>query len=81
VASYNSEAAKPIVYQPKTWNSITGEIPLPSPLKRGRQEEFLTRYMNPKHPPLSPLHQKIDAGVKKAIAEAIERHRKLGESS
>ena len=36
--------------------------------------------MNPKNPPLSPLHQKIDAGVKKAIAEAIERHRKLGES-
>ncbi|MGK7905340.1 MAG: hypothetical protein AB4352_28835 [Hormoscilla sp.] len=36
--------------------------------------------MNPKHPPLSPLHQKIDAGVKKAIAEAIERHRQLGES-
>lgn len=36
--------------------------------------------MNPKNPPLSPLHQKIHAGVKKAIAEAIERHRKLGES-
>ncbi|NER36651.1 MAG: hypothetical protein F6J93_22150 [Oscillatoria sp. SIO1A7] len=36
--------------------------------------------MNHKNTPLSPLHQKIDAGVKKAIAEAIERHRKLGES-
>lgn len=31
-------------------------------------------------PPLSELHQKIDAGVKAAIAAAIERHRKLGES-
>ena len=29
---------------------------------------------------LSELQQKIDAGVKKAIADAIERHRKLGES-
>ena len=31
-------------------------------------------------PTLSELHQKIDAGVKVAIAEAIERHRKLGQS-
>lgn len=30
--------------------------------------------------PLSKLHQKIDAGVKLAIAEAIEKHRKLGQS-
>ena len=30
--------------------------------------------------PLSELHQQIDAGVKQAIAIAIERHRKLGES-
>ena len=29
---------------------------------------------------LTKIHQKIDAGVKVAIAEAIERHRKLGES-
>ncbi len=29
---------------------------------------------------LTEIHQKIDAGVKAAIAEAIERHRKLGES-
>jgi uncharacterized protein (DUF2249 family) len=29
---------------------------------------------------LTELHQKIDAGVKAAIAEAIERHRRLGES-
>lgn len=29
---------------------------------------------------LSSLHQKIDKGVQKAIAEAIEKHRKLGES-
>lgn len=29
---------------------------------------------------LTELHQKIDAGVKKAIADAIERHRRLGES-
>jgi hypothetical protein len=29
---------------------------------------------------LSELHQKIDQGVKKAITEAIEKHRKLGES-
>ena len=29
---------------------------------------------------LSDLHQKIDAGVHKAIAEAVERHRRLGES-
>ena len=33
--------------------------------------------MNPEPKKLS---DKIDAGVKKAIAEAIERHRKLGES-
>jgi transcriptional antiterminator Rof (Rho-off) len=26
------------------------------------------------------LHNKIDAGVKAAVAAAIERHRKLGES-
>ena len=26
------------------------------------------------------LHKKIDAGVKAAVAAAIERHRKLGES-
>ncbi|MEG5136313.1 MULTISPECIES: hypothetical protein [unclassified Microcoleus] len=36
--------------------------------------------MNPEQPALSPLHQKIDAGVKKAIAQAIEKHRKLGQS-
>lgn len=30
--------------------------------------------------PLTELHQKIDAGVKIAIAKAIEKHRKLGES-
>lgn len=30
--------------------------------------------------PLTEIHQKIDAGVKQAIAKAIERHRKLGES-
>lgn len=29
---------------------------------------------------LSELHQKIDQGVQKAIREAVERHRKLGES-
>ena len=29
---------------------------------------------------LTELHQKIDAGVKAAISEAIERHRRLGES-
>jgi hypothetical protein len=29
---------------------------------------------------LSELHQKIDAGVKFAIAEAIEKHRRLGQS-
>ena len=29
---------------------------------------------------LTKLHQKIDADVKLAIAEAIEKHRKLGES-
>ncbi len=33
--------------------------------------------MNPEPKKLS---SKIDVGVKKAIAEAIERHRKLGES-
>lgn len=31
-------------------------------------------------PQLTEIHQKIDAGVKVAIAEAIERHRRLGES-
>ncbi|MEG3934087.1 hypothetical protein QUA00_12305 [Microcoleus sp. T2B6] len=36
--------------------------------------------MNPEQPALSPLHQKIDAGVKKAIAQAIEKHRRLGQS-
>jgi len=36
--------------------------------------------MNNPHIPLSELHQQIDAGVKQAIANAIERHRKLGES-
>ena len=30
--------------------------------------------------PLTEIHQKIDAGVKAAVANAIERHRKLGES-
>ena len=29
---------------------------------------------------LTELQQKIDAGVKMAIAKAIEKHRKLGES-
>ncbi|MUG94263.1 hypothetical protein F7734_18500 [Scytonema sp. UIC 10036] len=29
---------------------------------------------------MKTLHRKIDAGVKAAIAEAIERHRKLGQS-
>ena len=29
---------------------------------------------------LTELYQKIDTGVKLAIAEAIEKHRKLGES-
>ncbi|MGK7945184.1 MAG: hypothetical protein AB4058_12010 [Microcystaceae cyanobacterium] len=29
---------------------------------------------------LSHLHQKIHQGVQKATAEAIEKHRKLGES-
>ena len=32
------------------------------------------------HIPVTELHQKIDAGVKFAIANAIERHRRLGES-
>ncbi len=36
--------------------------------------------MNPEQPALSPLHQKIDAGVKMAIARAIEKHRRLGQS-
>ncbi len=31
-------------------------------------------------PYLTELYQKIDAGVKLAIAEAIEKHRKLGQS-
>ena len=31
-------------------------------------------------PYLTELYQTIDAGVKLAIAEAIEKHRKLGES-
>jgi ABC-type proline/glycine betaine transport system ATPase subunit len=31
-------------------------------------------------PTLTELHQKIDAGVRVAIAEALERHRRLGES-
>lgn len=35
---------------------------------------------NPPQIPLTELHQKIDAGVKTAVAKAIERHRKLGES-
>ncbi|MHC5720566.1 MAG: hypothetical protein ACYTX0_53235, partial [Nostoc sp.] len=30
--------------------------------------------------PLTEIHQKIDAGVKLAVAKAIERHRRLGES-
>jgi len=30
--------------------------------------------------PMRANHQKIQAGVKAAIAQAIERHRKLGES-
>jgi len=34
--------------------------------------------MNEKY--LSELHRKIDADVKLAIAEAIEKHRKLGQS-
>lgn len=29
---------------------------------------------------LIELHQKIDAGVKAAVAEAIEKHRRLGQS-
>lgn len=29
---------------------------------------------------MKTLHKKIDAGAKAAIAQAIERHRKLGES-
>ncbi|MBD2443954.1 hypothetical protein H6G25_12310 [Dolichospermum sp. FACHB-1091] len=35
---------------------------------------------NKSHIPVTELHQKIDAGVKFAIANAIERHRRLGES-
>lgn len=35
---------------------------------------------NKSHIPVTDLHQKIDAGVKFAIANAIERHRRLGES-
>jgi uncharacterized protein (DUF2249 family) len=31
-------------------------------------------------PTLTELHRKIDAGVRLAVAEAIERHRRLGES-
>lgn len=31
-------------------------------------------------PYLTKLHQKIDADVELAIAEAIEKHRKLGQS-
>lgn len=31
-------------------------------------------------PTLTELQKKIDAGVKAAIAEAIERHRRLGQS-
>ncbi|HLP87658.1 MAG TPA: hypothetical protein VK184_03495 [Nostocaceae cyanobacterium] len=30
--------------------------------------------------PLTAMHQKIDVGVKLAIAKAIEKHRKLGEA-
>lgn len=29
---------------------------------------------------MKTLHQKIDAGVKEAIAQAIEQHRQLGQS-
>jgi hypothetical protein len=29
---------------------------------------------------LNHLHRKIDAGVQKAVSEAIETHRKLGQS-
>ncbi|NET88390.1 MAG: hypothetical protein F6K45_09895 [Kamptonema sp. SIO1D9] len=36
--------------------------------------------MNKQEIPVGELHQKIDAGVKSAIAKAIERHRRLGES-
>jgi len=35
---------------------------------------------NKSHIPVTELHQKIDAGVKFAIANAVERHRRLGES-
>ncbi|MEI3652430.1 MAG: hypothetical protein V6D39_21160 [Dolichospermum lemmermannii FEM_B0920] len=35
---------------------------------------------NKSHIPVTELHQKIDAGVKFAIANAIEKHRRLGES-
>jgi ABC-type proline/glycine betaine transport system ATPase subunit len=30
--------------------------------------------------PLTELYQKIDAGVKFAVADAIEKHRRLGQS-
>ncbi|MFM6845606.1 MAG: hypothetical protein ACKPKQ_08830 [Dolichospermum sp.] len=36
--------------------------------------------VNKSHIPVTELHQKIDAGVKFAIANAIERHPRLGES-
>lgn len=32
------------------------------------------------HPELSGLAKKIDTGVRLAIAEALDKHRKLGES-
>lgn len=35
---------------------------------------------NKSHIPVTELHQKIDAGVKFAIANAIERYRRVGES-
>lgn len=35
---------------------------------------------NKSHIPVTELHQKIDAGVKFAIVNAIKRHRRLGES-
>jgi hypothetical protein len=36
--------------------------------------------MNMNEQEMIALHKKIDAGVKAAVAAAIERHRKLGES-
>ena len=36
--------------------------------------------MNNQNNQLSELHQKINEGVQKAVFEAIEKHRKLGES-